>query len=165
MKLPESRIVNLLGVALSAGSLAFAFFYLEGVLELEACPLCLIDRALIAVIGAAFLIGLLLNPQALGRRIQAGVALLFSLFGIIVCWRHLWLQGLPEDEVPECSPGLGYMLETFPIGDTIRTVFNSAGECADIQWNLLGLSIPAQTLLVFIALGALAAVQTLRRKP
>ncbi|NIP22849.1 MAG: disulfide bond formation protein B, partial [Phycisphaerae bacterium] len=96
--------------------------------------------------------------------IYSSFALLFSGLGIAVCWRHLWLQSLPKDQVPECSPGLEYMLDTFPISETIHTIFNSAGECADIQWSFLGLSIPAQTMLVFIGFALLSLFQILRRK-
>ena len=55
------------------------------------------------------------------------------------------------------------MLETFPISETITTIFNSAGECADIQWTFMGLSIPAQTMLVFIGFALLSLVQLLRK--
>ncbi len=165
MTLPSNRIINALGVLGCLASLAFAYFYLEQHLELEACPLCLIDRAIILAIGFFFLLGLIINPGQLLRRIFAGFAFLFSALGIAVCWRHLWLQSLPKDQVPECSPGLEYMLETFPIGETIRTIFNSAGECADIQWSFMGLSIPAQTMLIFIGFALLSLVQIIRKSP
>ncbi len=159
----SSRQINAAGLLLCISSLCFAYFYLQLHVGLEACPLCLIDRGLVVIIGSFFLLGAVFDPARLGRRILASGALLFSVLGIIVCWRHLWLQNLPKDQVPECTPGLEYMLETFPIGETLRTIFTSAGECADIQWDLMGLSIPAQTLLVFIALAALA-ITLLARK-
>ena len=164
MTLPGSRLSNAAGVAGVLLSLSFAYFYLQKHLELEACPLCLIDRGLMLVIGAMFLLALIFNPGRLGQRIFSSIALLFSGLGIAVCLRHLWLQSLPKDQVPECSPGLHYMLETFPIGETLRTIFNSAGECAEIQWTFLGLSIPAQTLLVFLGFTALSLLQILRKK-
>lgn len=164
MTLPGSRLCNAAGVAGAIVSLSFAYFYLQRTLGLEACPLCLIDRGIVIVIGTFFLLALLHNPARLGQRIYATGALLFSALGIAVCWRHLWLQSLPKDQVPECSPGLDYMLETFPIGETLRTVFTSAGECAEIHWTFLGLSIPAQTMLVFIGFAALSLLQILRKQ-
>ena len=165
MTLPSHRLLNALGVFGCLACLAFAYFYLEQHLGLEACPLCLIDRAIVLAIGLMFLLALVHNPKSWGQRVYAGLALIFSSLGIAVCWRHLWLQNLPKDQVPECSPGLEYMLETFPIGETIRTIFNSAGECADIQWSFLGLSIPAQTMLVFLGFAGLAIVQMIRKSP
>ncbi|MGB3620743.1 disulfide bond formation protein B [Ketobacter sp. MCCC 1A13808] len=165
MTLPSNRPVNAIGVVGAIVSMSFAYFYLQSHLGLEACPLCLIDRGLVIAIGVSFLLAWVHNPKQWGQRIYSGVALLFSVFGIAVCWRHLWLQNLPKDQVPECSPGLDYMLETFPIGETLRIIFNSAGECADIQWSLMGLSIPAQTLLVFIGFSLLSLLQMLRKQP
>lgn len=163
MTLPSYRLLNALGVLGAVVAMSFAYFYLQQHLGLEACPLCLVDRGIVITIGSFFLLGLLHNPGVTGQRIYSGFAFLFSALGIVVCWRHLWLQNLPKDQVPECSPGLEYMLETFPIGETIRTIFNSAGECAEIQWSLMGLSIPAQTMLVFIGFSLLSLIQILRK--
>ena len=77
-----------------------------------------------------------------------------GLLGIAVAGRHVWLQNLPEDQVPECGPGLDYMLEAFPLSETLSMVFTGSGECAEVQWTFLGLSIPGWTLLVFIGLTA-----------
>ena len=164
MTLPGSRLCNAAGVAGAVAALSFAYFYLQHTLNLEACPLCLIDRGIVLSIGFFFLLAFVHNPGRMGQRVYSSFALLFSILGIIVCWRHLWLQSLPKDQVPECSPGLQYMLETFPIGETLRTIFNSAGECAEIKWTFAGLSIPGQTLLVFIGFAALSLVQILRKK-
>ena len=164
MTLPSSRLCNATGFLASISALAIAYFYMERHLGLEACPLCLIDRGIVALVGLCFLLAALFNPARLGQRVFAVLALLFSALGMAVCIRHLWLQNLPKDQLPECTPGLEYMLEAFPIGETIRTIFTSAGECADIPWTFLGLSIPAQTLLLFIALGILALLQILRKR-
>lgn len=164
MTLPASRLVNAIATLLAVASLAIAYFYMQRHLGLEACPLCLIDRAIVAVIGLSFLLAALLNPKRLGQRILALIALLFSGLGIAVCVRHLWLQSLPPDQVPECSPGLEYMLETFPLGETLHTIFTSAGECAEVQWTFLGLSIPAQTLILFVVFALLALVQIVRKR-
>lgn len=163
MTLPTSRLCNAVAAAAALASLAIAYFYMQRHLGLEACPLCLIDRAIVAVIGLCFLLAFIFNPARLGQRIFSVIALLFSGLGIAVCWRHLWLQSLPPDQLPECTPGLEYMLETFPIGETLHTIFTSAGECAEVQWTFLGLSIPAQTMILFIAFSALSLLQILRK--
>ncbi len=75
----------------------------------------------------------------------------------------VWLQGLPEDLVPACGPSLEYMLETFPLAETLSLIMMGDGNCADIQWTFLGLSIPEQTLLLFVVMVAIAAYQFLRR--
>ena len=163
MTLPGSRLVNAAGVAGAIVAMSFAYFFLQRYLYLDPCPLCLIDRGIVISIGFFCLLAALHNPGRTGQRIYSTFALLFSILGIAVCWRHLWLQSLPKNEVPECSPGLHYMIQNFPIGETLRTIFNSAGECAEIHWRFMGLSIPAQTLLVFIGFAGLSLVQILRK--
>jgi disulfide bond formation protein DsbB len=57
------------------------------------------------------------------------------------------------------------MLETLPFAETFKLVMMGDGNCAETVWTFLGLSIPAQTLLVFIATAAVATWQLLRRDP
>lgn len=164
MNLPSSRLCNAAGVIGAVIAMSFAYFYLQRTLGLDPCPLCLIDRGLVILAGCFFLLAFLHHPARTGQRIYASLALIPSLLGVAVCWRHLWLESLPRHLVPECSPGLEYMLETFPIGETIRTLFNSAGECAEVTWQFMGLSIAGQTLLVFLGFTALCLLQILRRQ-
>ena len=79
--------------------------------------------------------------------------------------RHVWLQHLPADQVPECGPGLEYMLDAFPLGETLSMVFRGSGECAEVQWTLLGLSIPEWTLIVFLGLTLFGLFLVATRRP
>ena len=163
MKLPNSRLVNGLGLLVCVSSLLFAIFYLERTLYLDPCPLCIIDRVILICMGVVFLIAMLHNPSRLGQRIYGILNLLVTGTGIAVAGRHVWLQHLPADKVPECGAGLYYMLENFPLHKTLQKVLQGSGECAEIQWTLLGLSIPEQTLILFVVLAGLPLVQILRR--
>jgi disulfide bond formation protein DsbB len=59
------------------------------------------------------------------------------------------LQHLPADQVPECGPDLAFMMDAFPLVDVIQKVLAGSGECAEVQWQLLGFSMPEWMLLVF----------------
>ena len=72
--------------------------------------------------------------------------------GIAVSARHIWLQSLPPELVPGCTPDIAYLFDRFPLFEALETVFNSTGECAEVSWTFLGLTIPQQTLLFFIVL-------------
>ena len=161
-KLPSSRLLNGLGLLICIASLLFAVIYLEHTLYLDPCPLCIIDRVLLIAVGLMFIIALLHNPSRLGQRIYALTNLVLVGSGIAVAARHVWLQHLPAHEVPECGAGLSYMLETFPLHQTLKMVLQGSGECADIQWTFLGLSIPEQTLMLFVGLVGLLLIQILR---
>lgn len=165
MSLPSSRIINGLGVLGSVSSMLFAVLFLQHHLGLEPCPLCVVDRGLVITLGIIFFLAAVHNPGTIGRRVYAFAATLVALTGVGVCWRHIWLQNLPEDLVPACGPGLDYMLDTLPIAETLEILFTATGECADIQWNVMGLTIPEQTLIVFNGFLFLALIQLFRKTP
>ncbi len=146
------RILNVTIVSLVIASLLFALYYLEGVLFLEPCPLCMVDRAILVTIAIISFIAFIHNNNGVMRWIYTSVAGLFGAIGIAVAARHIWLQGLPPDQVPECGPDLSYMLEVFPLGDVIKRIFAGSGQCAEVSWTFLGMTIPQQTLLLFMVL-------------
>ena len=137
------------GLALMALiALVFARFYLQEALGLPPCPLCMTQRVFVVLWGSIALLAALHNPAAVGRRIYAGLCALAAVAGAAVAIRHVWIQHLPPDQVPACGPSLEYMLETLPFSETLELVFMGDGNCADIQWTFLGLSIPEQTLVM-----------------
>jgi len=134
-----------------AGLLGFGY-YLELVKGIEPCPLCLIQRAFFALAGLTGLIAAIHNPRTLGIRIYSALIAIFSLAGGLVAGRQVWLQHLPKDQVPECGPGLEYMLQAYPFGDVLTQVFKGSGECAEAGWTFLGLSIAEWALACFVVL-------------
>ncbi len=121
------------------------------------------QRVILVRSGIFCLIAALHGPGVMGRRIYAVVAALFAGVGAAVAARHVWLQHLPEDQVPACGPGLQYMLETLPFSETFELVLMGDGNCADVLWTFAGLSIPEQALLLFTALLAANIWQAWRR--
>jgi disulfide bond formation protein DsbB len=76
----------------------------------------------------------------------------------------VWLQSLPEDQIPACGPTLNWMLEAnFPLSEVLAAMFLGEGSCAEIKWQLLGLSIPGWTLVAFLMLIGASVFQLLRR--
>lgn len=157
------RKAFLLGFLACVGLLAYAL-YLQYELWLDPCPLCILQRVAFLGMGLVFLIGALHNPARRVRLVYAGVVDLFGMAGAFIAGRHIWLQNLPPDEVPDCGPGLGYMLENFPLADAVRQVFEGSGECATVDWQFLGLSMPWWTLIWYFALSAFAIFVALRRQ-
>jgi len=155
------RLVNLGGFLVCLGAM-IAALYFQHVDGLEPCPLCIFQRIGVTVAGVFFLLAFLHNPAALGQRIYAALAGLGSVGGGLVAMRHVWLQGLPPEEVPACGPGLDYMLDVFPMADVLSMVLKGSGECAELDWSLLGLSMPAWVLLMCIGLTGLVLFQLFR---
>ena len=92
-----------------------------------------------------------MHTSGVGRRIYGAGIVLGGLTGLGIAGRHLWLQNLPADQVPDCGMGLNYMLETMPFTEALSQVFRGSGECAEIHWTFLGLSMPGWTFLWYLA--------------
>ncbi len=120
-------------------------------LKLEPCPLCIFQRVFVIALGGIALVAAIHDPGLMGRRVYGVLIVVFGVLGMIVAGRHVWLQSLPADQVPECGPGLEYMLNAFPLTEALSLVFRGSGECADVQWVFLGLTIPGWTLVIFTA--------------
>ncbi|MGM3047354.1 disulfide bond formation protein B, partial [Bacillus cereus group sp. BC303] len=87
-----------------------------------------------------------------GKGLYGVLSLVAVGIGAFIAGRHVWLQGLPEDEVPSCGPGLDYMMDILPMQEVVAMVLTGSGECAEIDFMLLGLSLPGWTLLGFVIL-------------
>jgi disulfide bond formation protein DsbB len=73
------------------------------------------------------------------------------------------LQNLPPDKVPACGPGLDFMLDAFPLAETLNLVLSGSGECADIDWAFLGFSMPFWVLIALLGLTIWGCFANLRR--
>lgn len=159
------RAVHLFLLLASIGGMAFAFF-LQYVVELEPCPLCMLQRVGLVAMGAFALMALIHNPKTfLFRRGYALLTLISILWSAGVAGRHVWLQNLPPDKVPSCGAGLEYLMETFPLMTVLQEVLSGSGECAVIDWTLLGLSLPMWSLIFFSALTGICVWQLFRAYP
>lgn len=131
--------------------------YLQFVEDMEPCPLCISQRLAILATGLVFLAASIHNR---GLKVYSVLGAVTSLIGASISTRHVWLQHLPPDQVPECSPGLEYVLQNFPLADTIKLMLSGTGECAKIDATFLGLSLPAWTLIAFLMLAAFSLLVT-----
>lgn len=146
-----------------AGMLAFAV-YVQHVDFLDPCPLCVFQRIAYLWIGAVALAAFIHNPDGGGRWVYGGLLCLGGATGMGIAGRHLWLQSLPADEVPDCGMGLNYMMDTMPFLDVLREVLYGSGECAEVYWRFLGLSMPGWTFLWYTAftVGTIVVLLTAR---
>lgn len=161
--LMQKRPVFLALFLIPVVAMGFAVLFLQQTLGLAPCPLCITQRVFVMLVGLFALVAFIHNPPGIGRRIYAALCTLAAIGGAAVAGRHVWLQSLPEDQAPACGPSLEYMLDTLPLSETFALVMMGDGNCAETQWSLLGLSIPEQTLALFVVLMALGLWQAGRR--
>lgn len=156
------RAINFAGFAVCACLMAYALYAQYGLL-LQPCPLCVFQRMAVIALGAVFLVAALHNPAGWGRFVYTGLVVLTAGAGIAVAGRHVWLQSLPADRIPACGPGFDYIIDSFPVLDALRLIFSGSGECASVDWNFLGLSMPAWVLAWVVLLGVVGVWNNLRR--
>lgn len=158
----NKRTINVAGALACAGLMAYAL-YAQYQLLLDPCPLCIFQRLAVIALGLVFMAAALHNPGVTGSRVYALLMLLAGGSGIFVAGRHVWLQNLPPERVPSCGPGLDFMLEAFPVMEMLEMVLTGSGECATVDWSLLGLTMPAWVLIAVSVLTVAGVINNLRR--
>jgi disulfide bond formation protein DsbB len=156
MKLHLTPRLGYLAGFLICGGLILYALYLQYYEYQDPCPLCLLQRVVYIALMVVFLLGALHGPRRTGAIVYSTLLVLVSLIGAGIAGRHVWLQHLPKDKVPECGPGLGYILDRFPLVNALEKIFRGSGECAEAGWRLMGLSIAEWSLVWFVLLGAYA---------
>ncbi len=159
MKTPRTFYLLLL---LSCSALLGYGYYLQFVDGLEPCPLCIFQRIAYAAIVIISLVGLIHGPGMTGIRIYGVLLSLAALCGAVIAGRQVWLQHLPADKVPECGPGLEYMMQVFSFGETLEKVFTGSGECALVDWTFIGFSIAEWSLLCFLGIVCACLIHSIR---
>lgn len=154
------RVLALVSAA-CLGLLAFGL-YLQHVVGLEPCPMCIVQRY--ALVLVMILAGL---TAAVGRHrsVLVGGTLLAGAmagFGAFVAARQSWLQWYPPETV-SCGRDLYGMIETFPLKRAVPMIFRGGGDCTKVDWTFLGLSIANWSFLWFAAM-TLAALVLIARQ-
>lgn len=161
--LPPRRIAYFLAFFVCATLIGYALYlqYIEG---LEPCPLCVFQRICVIVMGIIFLIAGFHHPGRAGATVYALLLSVAGGAGIAFAARQVWLQSLPPEQVPTCSMGLNYMLDTLPFTEVLKKVFEGSGECAEKAWEFLHLSLAAWMLVFFTGMVAISFA-LIRRDP
>ena len=149
------RLGYLAGLLICGALFAFAL-YLQYYEYQNPCPLCILQRIAFIAMMVVFLAGIIHGPRRTGAIAYSTLLVIIAAIGAGIATRHVWLQHLPKDQVPECGPGLEYMLNKFPLAQALEKVFRGSGECAEVGWTFLTLSIAEWSLAWFVLLGVFA---------
>lgn len=151
----SSRRAYLLGLLVCLGLMGSGL-YLQYIEHQEPCPMCIMQRVAYIALMALFLVAAVHGPGRKGAAWYSGAMVLVCVAGAAVAARQVWLQHLPKDQVPACGPGLEYLMRKFPLWEVLQKVLSGSGECAEVGWRFLGLSIAGWSLVWFVLLAALA---------
>ena len=152
-------------VALACVALLAFGLYLQHVVGLEPCPMCIVQRyalVLVAVVAG-------LTALAASRKVLiAGSSLMVLLagFAAFVAARQSFLQWYPP-EVSSCGRDFYGMIETFPLKRAIPMIFKGSGDCTKVDWTFLGGSIANWSFVCFVLIalvGLLLMARLARRR-
>ena len=146
------RRVLALVSAVCVAMLAFGL-YLQHVVGLEPCPMCIVQRYALVLVAVVTGVTAFFSTKWM---IMAGSAktMLFAGFGAFVAARQSFLQWYPP-EVVSCGRDFYGMIETFPLQRVIPMIFKGSGDCTKIDWTFLGLSIANWSFLCFAGIALL----------
>ena len=143
-----------------AAMLAFGL-YLQHVVGLDPCPMCIVQRyalLLVAIVAAVTAMtkskGLLVTGSLL--------TLVIAGFGAFVAARQSFLQWYPP-EIASCGRDFYGMIETFPLKRAIPMIFKGSGDCTKVDWTFLGGSIANWSFVCFVGIGLVMLVQMVRQ--
>jgi protein dithiol:quinone oxidoreductase len=149
------------------GMLAFGM-YLQHVVGLEPCPMCIVQRYALILVAAfavfTWTLGLKGNKNAkpsLAQKIFAVLTLLWAAGGAFVAARQSMLQWYPPESV-SCGRDFYGMVETFPLKRAIPMIFKGGGDCSKVDWTFLGGSIANWSFVAFVVLGLVLLALLLR---
>jgi len=146
--------------AISVALLAFGL-YLQHVVGLEPCPMCIVQRYALVLIAVVAAVAAAFRPR--GTHLAgAGLLVLLAGFGAFVAARQSWLQWYPP-EVASCGRDFYGMIETFPLKRAIPMIFRGSGDCSKVDWSFLGGSIANWSFVWFVVFGVAAAMLLARQ--
>lgn len=152
LAIPGNRTINA-GIFVVCVITIGIVLYMEHVMFLSPCGLCITQRVFVMLCGFVCLVSAIANPAPSGQRTYAFLAASMCVFGSYFAGRQIWLQHLPEDQVPACGPGLTYIFDNFPFMETLSFLLKGDGNCAEVKFRFLGLlTIPEMAMIAFAVL-------------
>lgn len=146
------------GIAAACFGLIGFGLFLQHQVGLEPCPMCILQRYAFVSIGLVALMAAIHGPVQVGVRVYGVLVGALAIAGGSVSVRQSLLQRFPKPEVAaNCGADLDFLLGNFPLAQALPKIFAGTGDCAKVEWSLLGLSI-AEWALVWFALLLVTAV-------
>ena len=157
-----TKVARLLGLA--CASLVGASFFVEHVLGIEPCPLCIIQRFTYIGLIPVFLAAAMVRPHGGAQRALLWTAAVLTLGGLGVAGYQTHLQLFPAPLAATCSASLSYMLDTMAVTEVLARMLHATGDCSDTSFKILGFTLAQASLLIFLSFTVLLAT-LLRRRP
>lgn len=145
---PKKRVIFLFFFLICTSAIGYAL-YLQVVVGLLPCPLCIAQRIAYWLIGLTALIAFIHNSEKSAAAVYCSFITFFSLVGFLFALRHSWLIRYTESF--ECGISTEEkFLNAIPLSNWWPTMFEANGDCTDIKWEFASLTIPDWSAILFV---------------
>lgn len=145
-----------LGYGVSCFLLLGVGYFLQYVMGLIPCPLCIIQRFFFILTGISALIAWWRYDFLRERRVWSVISVVTVFLGMLAAIRLVWIQRFPpEGESVICLPPWFHS-----ISDIARALQGTA-DCAERGFTIIFLSVSEWSLIAFIGLFTLSIVQAI----
>ena len=138
--------------------------YLQYVVGLSPCPLCVIQRMGFIAAAIFALLAAIAGAGGIPRLALGTLAIISAIAGGGVAAWHAWLLAHPPETLG-CGRPFEWFSDDFPLVTWLPKLFRGDGDCLAVDWTFLGLNVPHLSALTFLALIVLlvsAAAETVR---
>jgi disulfide bond formation protein DsbB len=145
-----------------AGMIAFALYH-QFYNWLMPCLMCVYERMAIIGFGLVALLAAIRPPLSkTGVYVYTTLATLMAGFGAVTGIRHVWMQYGPKDPTVSCASSLPFPIDLNTLPNWISAVIRPVGDCANIDFLFLGITMPVW--IVVACLGLIAVTWYLARR-
>jgi disulfide bond formation protein DsbB len=144
------RLHYLLGFLIISGLIGVSL-YLQFYDGVEPCPLCTLQRLSFFALGLLFFLGLIFASFKFMRYFLNIFLVLFSLVGMFLAGRQVWIQHFPPPGNAECGVSLQYMMQVLPFNQLIQKILEGSAECTKGGgFTFLSLNMAEWSLIWFV---------------
>jgi len=141
-------------LTLSAFGLEIAALYFQYSLGLAPCIMCIYQRTALWGIVLAGLIGLIGNKSIILRLLSYGLWGFSAVWGLLIAIEHVDMQTAEFSFMFACEIVPNFP-QWAPLHEWIPMLFEANGDCGDIKWQFLGLSMPQVMIVIFSVYSAI----------
>ncbi|MDA8561930.1 disulfide bond formation protein B [Gammaproteobacteria bacterium] len=123
--------------------------YLEIYQNIIPCPLCMLQRVILIILGLGFFIGMIFKMNKTFKIILSIYNISFCFLGILFSSRQVWLQESVKQSIGECGASLSYMLKILPLSQVIKQIWVGGMGCSEQGWVFWNLSLASWSLIGF----------------
>ena len=117
------------------------------------------QRIFLAAFTLINLLGALNNPKRSAVYLYGLTSMGCALLGALTAVRQVLLQNVTPDQAADCWPSLHYMIESLSFWQALQLTVKGTVDCVEINWTLFELSLPEWSLLFFVGMLILGAMQ------